>query len=119
TDVAKHTRERMPVEPSGSEFVEQATKLAVDLGLEVEQFQAGLPQYHDNNATIEVTCRVVGSYASICRYLAAVDQLPQLSAVWRLELGRTPDPRAYPLQVTFQLYYQLDPHDKDQQGGIL
>jgi Tfp pilus assembly protein PilO len=119
TSVARRTRSRMPAEPSGGEFVEQATRLAVELGLTVEQFQTGPPQDHGDVATIDVSCRVAGSYASICRFLAAIDQLSQLSSVSRLELRRAPDPQAYPLQVTFQLYYQLDPHDKDQQGGIL
>jgi Tfp pilus assembly protein PilO len=119
TAAANRTRRRMPKEQSAGDFVEQATRLAAELGLAVEQCQTGPPQIHDSHATIEVSCRLVGSYASTCRYLAAVDQLPQVSNVWRLELSRGSDPRRYPVQVTFQLYYQLDPHDKDQQGGIL
>jgi Tfp pilus assembly protein PilO len=119
TAAADRTRRRMPKELSAGDFVEQATRLAAELGLTVEQCQTGPPQVHDSHATIEVSCRLIGSYASMCRYLAAIDQLPQISNVWRLELTRGSDPRRYPVQVTFQLYYQLDPHDKDQQGGIL
>jgi Tfp pilus assembly protein PilO len=119
TAAAAHTRRRMPKELSAGDFVEQMTRLAAELDLEVEQCQTGPPQIQDTHATIEVSCRLVGSYASMCRYLAAVDQLPQISNVWRLEVTRTPDPKAYPVQVTFQLYYQVDPHDKDHKGGIL
>jgi Tfp pilus assembly protein PilO len=116
TAVAERTRERMPTEHSAGEFVEQITRLAGELDLEIEQCQTGPPLLHDTHATIEVTCRLVGSFASMCRYLAAVDQLPQFATVWRLEVTRTPNPLGYPVQVTFQLYYQIDPHDKDQQG---
>jgi Tfp pilus assembly protein PilO len=116
TAVAERTRERMPTEHSAGEFVEQITRLAGELDLEIEQCQTGPPLQRDDHATIEVSCRLIGSFASMCRYLAAVDQLPQFATVWRLEVTRTPDPVGYPVQVTFQLYYQIDPHDKDQQG---
>jgi Tfp pilus assembly protein PilO len=119
TDAAAETRARMPRELSAGEFVEQATRLAAELGLEVHQCQTGPPQTFDQHATIEVSCRMVGSYASICRLLAAIDQLPQISKVWRLEVTGAPAASGLPVQVTFQLYYQVDPHDKDSQGGTL
>jgi hypothetical protein len=64
-----------------------------------------------------VSCRFVGSYASICRCLAAVDQFPQLSKVSRLEIGSAANSLAYPAQVTFQLYYRPEPHDKQMKRG--
>jgi Tfp pilus assembly protein PilO len=119
TESASQTRARMPQELTAGEFVEQATRLAAELGLEVQQCQTGPPQAHEQHATIEVSCRMVGSFASTCRFLAAIDQLPQISKVWRLEVTGAPASAGYPVQVTFQLYYQVDPHDKDQQGGTL
>jgi Tfp pilus assembly protein PilO len=119
TAAAARTRARMPVELSAGEFVEQATRLAAELGLEVQQCQTGPPQTYEQHATIEVSCRMVGSFASTCRFLAAIDQLPQISEVWRLEVTGTTSSAEYPVQVTFQLYYLVDPHDKDSQGGTL
>jgi Tfp pilus assembly protein PilO len=119
TNAAAQTRARMPREHSAGEFVEQATRLAAELGLEVEQCQTGPPQKHEQHATIEVSCRLAGSYASICRFFAAIDQLPQIAKVWRLDLNGATASSGYPVQVTFQLYYQVDPHDKDFQGGTL
>ena len=116
---AKATRNRMPRDPSANSFVDVATKLAKQASLHVDQFQTGLPQAYESYATIDVSCEVVGSYASVCKYLAAIDQLPQIARVLRLELHRSTDPARYPVQVTFQLYYQLDPHDKDQQREAL
>jgi Tfp pilus assembly protein PilO len=119
TKAAAQTRTRMPSEHSAGEFVEQATRLAGELGLEVEQCQTGPPQTHAQHATIEVSCRLVGSFASICRFFAAIDQLPQIAKVWRLDLNGATASAGYPVQVTFQLYYQVDPLDKDSQGGTL
>lgn len=117
TTAAEETRKRMPLELSAGEFVEQSTRLAAELGLEVQQFDTGVPQVTEDYATIDVTCRLVGSFASLCRYFSAVDHLPQISKVSQLDLTRSSDPAAYPAQVTFQLYYQVDPHDKDPQRG--
>jgi hypothetical protein len=119
TIAAEETRGRMPTDLSTGEFVEQATRLAADLGLTVEQFQTGIPQTSADVTTIDVSCRLVGSFASTCRFLAAIDQLSQVTKVWRLDVARTANSEGYPVQVTFQLYYQVDPHDKDQQRGTL
>jgi Tfp pilus assembly protein PilO len=116
---ARDVRHRMPKTISASEFVDQASRLAETLGLNIEKVQAADPQQHETYATINVSCLLRGSYASICRFLAAVDQLPQLSKVSQLDLTRATDSGDYPLEVTFQLYYQVDPLDKDQQQGTL
>ena len=99
-------RRRMPAEVSADEFVARATGLAEGFGLEVRETQTGMPQHHPTHSTVDVSYQLSGSYASICRYLAAIDQLPQLSKVALLDVERSPNSSAYPLQVTFQLYYQ-------------
>ena len=119
TKAAAKTRKRMPLALSSSAFIDQTTRLAGELNLTVEQSQTGPPQIHDDHATVEVSYRLLGSYSSICQYLAAIDQLPQIARVWRLDVTRNADSEAYPVQVTFQLYYQVDPHDKDKQQGTL
>jgi Tfp pilus assembly protein PilO len=119
TSAAKQTRDRMPTDVAAGDFVERSTALASQLDIEVEQCQSGAAELHDDHATIDVSCTLRGSFASICRYLAAIDQLPQASRVRRLQMAQSPESEGYPVQVTFQLYYQIDPHDKDQQRGAL
>lgn len=116
---AAAARAKMPHEISASTFVEEATRLATQFDLAVQQCTTEMPQRRDDHATIDVSYRLAGTYASICGYLAAVDQIPQMSRVTRMELARSPESDDYPLTVTFQLYYQLDPHDKDPQSGNL
>jgi Tfp pilus assembly protein PilO len=119
TRAAADVRDRMPADVSASDFVELSSQLAAALDLQVQQCLSEPPQHHAGHATIDVTCKLAGSYASICRYLVAVDQLPQISRVSRFELSRTSASVGYPAHVTFQLYYQPPPNDKDRQRGTL
>jgi Tfp pilus assembly protein PilO len=107
---------RMPTKVVPSLFIEQLTKKAAELGLEVQQCSAAAPEVYPDHARVEVSCRFSGSYASICRCLAAVDQFPQMSKVSRLEIDSATISSAYPAQVTFQLYYRHEAHDKQKRG---
>jgi Tfp pilus assembly protein PilO len=113
------TRRRMPTEISADEFVAQAAGLAEDFGLEVRETQTAIPQHHPTHSTVEVSYMLSGSYASMCRFLAAIDQFSQLTKVSLLDVERSANSSAYPLQVKFQLYYQSVPNDKDEQRGAL
>ncbi len=119
TAVVKRMCDRLPTDVAVGDFVERSTELASQLDVAVEQCQSGVAELYDDHATIDVNCTLRGSFASICRYLAAIDQLPQATRVRRLQMAQSPESEGYPVQVTFQLYYQIDPHDKDQQRGAL
>jgi Tfp pilus assembly protein PilO len=113
------TRRRIPSKVAPADFVAQASRLAEDFGLEVRQSQTAVPQHHATHSTVDVTYQLIGSYASTCRYLAAIDQVAHLTRVTRLDVQRGSDSLGYPLQVTFQLYYRTDPNDKDEQREAL
>jgi Tfp pilus assembly protein PilO len=115
----RRTKRRMPAEASAEEFVAHAEDLAETFGLEVRETQTAMPQHHPTHSTVAVSYQVSGSYASMCQYLAAIDQLSQLTKVSLLDVERSPDSSAYPLQIEFQLYYQTVPHDKDERRGAL
>ena len=113
------TRRRLPARVGPASFVEQATRLAEDHGLEVKSTQTGVPQHYESHSTVDVSYSLSGSYASIVRCLAGIDQLSQLSRVTSLKWDRAGDPASYPVHVTFQLYYRTDPNDKDEQRRAL
>jgi len=117
-EAATRTRRRMPTQVETSRFVEQLTTAATSLGLRIVQCGAGAEERRDDYSKVEVNCKLAGSYASICRLLAAVDQFPQISKVSRLEIEAAPDSLAYPAQITFQLYYRRDSHDKEVKQGM-
>jgi Tfp pilus assembly protein PilO len=116
---AASTRKRMPRRTSTQDFLESATQLAAMTGLEMELCSADAPQTHQTHTQVEVTCRMNGSYASVCRYLAAIDQLSQISKVETLEVDTHANSQAYPVQVTFQLYYRGQLHDTEVKRGAL
>ncbi|MBA3482919.1 MAG: type 4a pilus biogenesis protein PilO [Pirellulales bacterium] len=116
---AASTRKRMPRRTSTQEFLESATQLAAITGMEMELCSAAAPQTHQTHTQVEVTCRMNGSYASVCRYLAAIDQLSQISKVSSLEVDTQTNSQAYPVHVTFQLYYRGQLHDTEvKRGGL-
>lgn len=110
---------RMPPLGPAAEFIDQATRLAQSLGMEVVQFTSEAPQTAATHSTVELTCRLNGSFASICQYLAVIDQLPQIAKVSRLELDTAGNFDAYPVQMTFQLYYQPELHDTEKERVAL
>lgn len=111
---AASTRKRMPRRTSTQEFIERITQLAEITGMEMELCSAAAPQTYASHSQVEVTCRTSGSFASVCQYLAAIDQLSQISRVSSFEIDAAANSRAYPVHLTFQLYYRAQLHDTEQ-----
>jgi Tfp pilus assembly protein PilO len=111
---AASARKRMPRRTSTEAFIENITQLATVEGLEMELCSASGPQTLDTHTQVEVTCRLNGSYASVCRFLADVDQLSQISKVSSFQIDSTLNSGRYPIQLTFQLYYRAQLHDTEQ-----
>lgn len=118
-EAATDTGKRIPRRTSSQEFIEKASQIANSLGLQMELCTAAAPEEQPTHAQVEVTCRLNGSYASVCRYLAAIDQLSQISKVSLLKLDSSTNSRAYPVELTFQLYYRRELNDTEVKRGTL
>jgi Tfp pilus assembly protein PilO len=116
---AATSQKRMPRRVSSQEFIDRVTRLAESLEMRVELCTAAAPQTHATHTQVEVSCRLHGSYASVCRFLAAIDQFPQVSKVSHFEVGTAADSGEYPAIVTFQLYYRGEVNDTEQKRGTL
>ena len=103
---ASKARQRMPRRHSTQEFIESITQLAAANGLQVELCSAAAPQSLKTHTRVEVGCRLNGSFASACRFLADVDQLSQVSRVSSFAIASAENSQAYQVEVTFQLYYR-------------
>jgi Tfp pilus assembly protein PilO len=114
---AGKARQRMPRRHSTQEFIESITQLAVANGLQVELCSAAAPESLKTHTRVEVGCRINGSFASVCRFLADVDQLSQVSRVTSFAIGSSDNSQAYPVQVTFQLYYRAEVNDTELRRG--
>jgi Tfp pilus assembly protein PilO len=113
------SKKRMPRRVSSKEFVDRATQLAESLDLKMDMCTAAAPQTYRTHMQVEVTCRLHGSYASVCRFLAAIDQFSQISKVSHFEIDTAADSGEYPANVTFQLYYRGEVNDTEQKRGAL
>jgi Tfp pilus assembly protein PilO len=111
------TRQRMPRRHSTQEFIENITQLAISNGMEVELCSAAAPETFKTHTRVEVTCRINGSYASVCRFLADVDQLTQISRVSSFSIESVEKSGVYPVQVVFQLYYRAELNDTELRRG--
>jgi Tfp pilus assembly protein PilO len=119
TVAVKAARQRMPELAPAAGFIDRASELARSFNMAVVQCTAGPPQTAPTHTTVEVTCRLTGSFASMCHFLAAVDQMPQIAKVARLEIKSARNSAAYPIQLTFQLYYEADLHDTEEERVAL
>ncbi len=116
---ADSTRKRMPRRTNTQEFIENITQLAVANDLKVDLCSAAAPQTFPSHTQVEITCSLRGNYAGVCRLLADVDHLAQISKVSRLEVTSHANSDQYPVQLTFQLYYRGEVHDTEVKRGAL
>jgi Tfp pilus assembly protein PilO len=116
---AGSTRQRMPRRTNTQEFIENITQLAVANEMQVELCSPAAPQTFPTHTQIEIACSFRGSYAGVCRLLADVDHLAQISKVSRLEVASQANSDQYPVHLTFQLYYRGEVHDTEVKRGAL
>jgi Tfp pilus assembly protein PilO len=114
---AAKSRQRMPRRHSTQEFIESITQLAISNNLQVELCSAAAPETFKTHTRVEVSCRMVGGFASVCRFLADVDQLSQISRVTSFAIASAEKSDAYPVQLTFQLYYRPELNDTELRRG--
>jgi Tfp pilus assembly protein PilO len=106
-------RKRMPRRSPSQEFIERISQLASFHGCRIEMCTASAPQSLPTHSQVEVTCRLKGDYAGVCRLLTGVDQLSQISRISSLELETADDSGGYPANIVFQLYYRSELNDTE------
>jgi Tfp pilus assembly protein PilO len=116
---AENARDRMPRRTNTQEFIENITQLAAENDLHVDLCSAAAPQTYPSHTQVEITCNLRGGYAGLCRLLADVDHLAQISKLSRLEVTSQAQSAVYPMHLTFQLYYRGEVHDTEVKRGAL
>jgi Tfp pilus assembly protein PilO len=115
TSAVAETHRRLPKLASTANVTSSVHDLAESLNMAVVECTAGTPQTQPTHAIVQVDCRLNGSFASMCQYLAAIDQLPQVAKVSRFEMKTAGNSDEYPIELTFQLYYQAERNDTDEE----
>jgi Tfp pilus assembly protein PilO len=98
-------QKRIPNEPREGDFLAQVSQLAGDVGLNVRDYRPGAitakPDY--SHMQVELVCE--GDYASICRFLAGLSELPRHSTVIRLQLDGDGSQPLCVANVSLRVYF--------------
>lgn len=112
-------RERLPHDMHQEVFAKELNRLAHEAGLQKLEFHWGATEVTPNSTQAQLRLECDGSYASICNFLDKVNQLNQITDIAHLQLEADPGSRNRPFQVTFVLYYGVDPAESDKNKGVL
>jgi Tfp pilus assembly protein PilO len=100
-------RRRIPNEPLEATFLSDATSIAQEEELLIDNFRRlsieRLPEYSE----VDVVISGRGSYAGICRFIDRVSQLARLSTVRRCSIKTDVSATSYPFEVVYSLQFAM------------
>jgi Tfp pilus assembly protein PilO len=109
-------RRRLPNKMQKQEFEKAVERVAESVNLTTESTNWSTPKVEASHASVEITIRGTGSFASTCEFLNEISQLARITKISRLEVESAPDSSRYPIQITFALVYGVESHDTEEKG---
>jgi Tfp pilus assembly protein PilO len=112
---------RVPRDADGGAFLKEVTQIADAEQLAIKDFQPQKANAKTGYAEMQVMVKGRGSYASICSFIARLNQLNRLSKVQDLTLSASDDASEYPMTATLIIYFGLrgadaKPAQEDRRG---
>lgn len=98
-------RTRIPDKPQEADFLADVSRLAHEVGLQIQDYRPGVPVSGPSYAVLQVDLICSGSYRSICSFLDQLSKLPRYSTMARLQIdadGKSPE---YSAKISVILYY--------------
>ena len=107
-------RQRIPVRPCETEFLEQMNEAANTEGLEIRDYRRGEVVVKDTHSQLEIHVLCAGSYPEICGFLDRLARMPRISTVEKVTITSDSAAGDYPVDLTLRLYYgaQEPPEDE-------
>jgi len=99
-------RERIPDEPREAEFLGTLTKVAESVDLRIQNYARQNATAAPSHTEFDIRVEGVGSYASFCRFLDQLHQLPRIAVVRQLSLNARDKKGEYPFDVVLTLFYR-------------
>lgn len=99
-------RRRIPTDSLEAIFLSDATSIAKQEGLQIEDFRRLAVENLADYSEVSVVVHGRGTYASICRFLHRVSQLDRLSTVRRLAIA-SDSAQPYPFEVVYSLQFGM------------
>ncbi len=100
-------RRRIPDEPLEATFLSEATSIAHEEQLRIDDFGRLSIETFPNYSEVDVVLQGEGSYTSICRFVHRVSQLDRLSTVRQLSIESDLDENRYPFEVVYSLQFAM------------
>ncbi|MCH7726757.1 MAG: type 4a pilus biogenesis protein PilO [Planctomycetes bacterium] len=106
---ATEIRQRIPDHPNEADFLKKITEAAEAKGLVISEYRRGVLRTEETHSQLDVQVIGEGSYRSICEFVDQVAALSRISKVKTLHINRIDNDQAYPVEITFVLYFGLKP----------
>ncbi|QDS98949.1 type 4a pilus biogenesis protein PilO [Adhaeretor mobilis] len=100
-------------------FIREAGQLAESHHLEVLDWKLGADRQVERFTESSVQGHFRGSFDSVCRFLAAINQMPRIAKMTKLALHSDGKSGDYPVYATFALYSSTQRNDTREKGGAL
>lgn len=113
-------RQRIPDQSEEAEFLRQVTDASVRSGVNIGTYSRGKETAKTQFSQLEIHIQARGTFASICRFLDQLEQIPRVTKVTSLQLDGVAADDGYPLSMTVRLYYGVHlttPMDKGATHG--
>ncbi|OHB66539.1 MAG: hypothetical protein A2V70_05295 [Planctomycetes bacterium RBG_13_63_9] len=96
---------RIPDEPREADFLAQVSRLADDVGLQIQDYRPGTIASNHSYSTMQVDLICEGDYASICSFVDRLAELPRFSTVVQLQIEPGDAEEQYATKLTLKLYF--------------
>ncbi|MEO1497072.1 MAG: type 4a pilus biogenesis protein PilO [Planctomycetota bacterium] len=97
----------MPDEPRDDEFLADISRLAIEHGVQIDDFRRGAVTENDTHAAVTVMLSVQTPYRGLCGLIHAIDELPRLAELEELRVESEAYTERYPVTLHYTLYYAL------------
>lgn len=108
---------RIPDEPRESDFLAQASRLAGEVGLQIQDYRPGKATSRQTHSVMQVDLICKGDCASIAHFLDRLSKLPRHSTISRLEIDAESSQADYATKISVTLYFGVNGRpDADKKG---
>lgn len=104
---ANAIRRRIPTNREEAEMLENLSQLAKETRVTIKDYRRGEMTQNERFARMQVQLQCLGSFASICEFLSAINDLQRLTTIDSLQITTAEDPNRYPVNLTIALYQRL------------
>lgn len=103
-------RQRIPIDPLEATFLGDATSIAEQERIAIDNFRRESLEHFPEYSQVEVVISGRGSFASICSFLHRVSQLERLSTVRQMSINSSGSNGSYPFEVVYSLQFGMQTH---------